>query len=81
MTIQKTKSAHGAAGLVKECMTVLRVANATAPALSLLRKMRMIAMTSTNWPFPPATGAIPWTAKQEQAYQQAQRNKYEDAPL
>jgi len=38
-TTQKTKSAHGAAGQVKECMTELRVANATALALSQLRGM------------------------------------------
>jgi len=34
-----------------------------------------------NWPFPPATGAVPWTAKQIKAYQQAQRKKYEESPL
>jgi hypothetical protein len=36
-------------------------------------------MTSTNWPFnfPP----IPWTKKQEQAYQQAQRAQLPEAPL
>jgi hypothetical protein len=34
-----------------------------------------------NWPFPPATGAVPWTAKQKQAYQQAQRAQLPEAPL
>jgi hypothetical protein len=34
-----------------------------------------------NWPFPPATGAVPWTSKQEQAYQQAQRAQLPEAPL
>jgi hypothetical protein len=34
-----------------------------------------------NWPFPPATGAVPWTAKQEQAYQQAQRAQLPESPL
>jgi len=38
-------------------------------------------MTLINWPFPPATGAVPWTAKQEQAYQQAQRAQLPEAPL
>ena len=37
--------------------------------------------TMSNWPFPPATGAVPWTAKQEQAYQQAQRAQLPEAPL
>jgi len=33
------------------------------------------------WLFSPATGAVPWTAKQEQAYQQAQRAQLLEAPL
>jgi len=34
-----------------------------------------------NWPFPPATGAVSWTAKQIKAYQQAQRAQLPEAPL
>jgi hypothetical protein len=59
-------------------MTALRVANAMALALSLL-KLRMTTMS--NWPFPPSTGAVPWTAKKEQAYQQAQRAQLPESPM
>jgi hypothetical protein len=38
-------------------------------------------MNNQPWPFPPATGAIPWTAKQIKAYQQAQRAQLPEAPL
>jgi hypothetical protein len=79
MTI--TKIAHGAVGLVKGCGMVQLAAIATGQALSLLKKKWMIAMTLTNWPFPPATGAVPWTAKQEQAYQQAQRAQLPESPM
>jgi hypothetical protein len=41
----------------------------------------MTVMTLTNWPFPPATGAVPWTAKQIKEYAQQQRQQAEDAPL
>jgi hypothetical protein len=34
-----------------------------------------------NWPFPPATGAVPWTAKQIKEYEEQQRQQTEDAPL
>jgi hypothetical protein len=34
-----------------------------------------------NWPFPPATGAVPWTAKQIKEYEQAQRAQLPEAPL
>jgi len=40
----KTKSAHGAAVQVKECMTAQLAVSATALALSLLRKKRMTVM-------------------------------------
>jgi hypothetical protein len=33
-----------------------------------------------SWPFPPYP-AVPWTAKQEQAYQQAQRAQLPESPL
>lgn len=81
MKTTKTKSAHGAAGQEKECMTVQLALNAKDMALNLLKKKLMITMTLTNWPFPPATGAVPWTAKQIKAYQQAQRAQLPEAPL
>jgi hypothetical protein len=34
-----------------------------------------------SWPFPPATGAVPWTAKQIKQYNQQQRNQIPDAPF
>ncbi len=34
-----------------------------------------------NWPFPPASGPIPWTKAQEQAYQKQKRDELEDALL
>jgi len=36
--------------------------------------------TMNNWPFPPFP-PVPWTAKQEQAYQQAQRAQLPESPL
>ena len=77
MTIMKT--AHGAVGLVKECGIVQLAAIATVQVLSLLKKMRMIAMTSTNWPFnfPP----VPWTDKQIKEYAQQQRAQLPESPL
>jgi hypothetical protein len=81
MKTTKTKSAHGAVVLVKECMTVQLALNAKDMALNLLKKKWMIAMTLTNWPFPSATGAVPWTAKQIKEYQQAQRAQLPEAPL
>lgn len=35
----------------------------------------------TNWPFPPATGAVPWTAKQIAEYNAQQRAQMPEAPL
>jgi hypothetical protein len=34
-----------------------------------------------NWPFPPATGPVPWTAKQKQEYAKQKRAQTEDALL
>jgi hypothetical protein len=34
-----------------------------------------------NWPFPPATGPVPWTAKQVREYEAQQRNQLPEAPL
>jgi len=34
-----------------------------------------------TWPFPPPTGAIPWTKQQEKAYQQQkQKQKQKQLP-
>jgi hypothetical protein len=33
-----------------------------------------------NWPFPPPTGPIPWTAKQKADYEQNKRNQQGGAP-
>jgi hypothetical protein len=76
-----TKIAHGVAALAKVCGMVQLADIATGQALNLLKKKWMTVMTLTNWPFPPATGVVPWTKEQEQAYQQAQRNKYEESPV
>jgi len=79
MTI--TKIAHGVAGLAKVCMTVQIAESVTGLVLSLLKKKWMTAMTLTNWPFPPATGAVPWTAKQIKEYAQQQRNQLPESPM
>ena len=79
MTI--TKIAHGAAVQVKGCGMAQLASTVMGQALSLLKKKWMIAMTLTNWPFPPATGAVSWTAKQIKAYQQAQRAQLPEAPI
>lgn len=31
------------------------------------------------WPFPPPTGPVPWTKKQEQEYQKKQLDEAEEA--
>lgn len=35
----------------------------------------------SNWPFPPPTGPVPWTKKQEHEYQKQQREQLPEAPL
>jgi hypothetical protein len=76
-----TKRVAGAVAAVKGCMTVRLVVSVTELALSHKNQKQGCVMTLTNWPFPPATGAVPWTAKQEQAYQQAQRAQLPESPL
>ena len=34
-----------------------------------------------TWPFPPATGPVPWTPKQIKSYEKQQREQREEAPL
>jgi hypothetical protein len=38
-------------------------------------------MMKTVWPFPPETGAVPWSTKEEREYQQRLKSSWEDAPL
>jgi len=59
-------------------MTVLGATS--AKALAAIQSNTGI-LTMTNWPFPPATGAVPWTAKQIKEYAQQQRAQTEDALL
>lgn len=37
--------------------------------------------TQPVWPFPPATGPVPWTPKQIKEYNQQQRQQLPDAPF
>ena len=51
-------------------------------AKELVATQNSIGMTiMSNWPFPPATGAVPWTAKQIKEYAQQQRAQLPEAPL
>lgn len=34
-----------------------------------------------TWPFPPPTGPVPWTARQERQYQQQQKKQWEESPI
>jgi hypothetical protein len=34
-----------------------------------------------TWPFPPATGPIPWTKKQIEEHARRQRDQLPDAPM
>lgn len=34
-----------------------------------------------SWPFPPATGPVPWTKKQIEEYARQQREQLPDAPM
>jgi len=38
-------------------------------------------MNNQFWPFPPATGAMPWTANQIKEYAQQQRQQLPESPL
>jgi hypothetical protein len=61
-----------------ECRSVVqdhaRVVRVTVPYESDLE------IRGTTWPF-PAHPLKPWTKKQEEQYQQQQRNKLPEAPL
>jgi hypothetical protein len=62
----------------KGCGMVQLATNARELAVGL-NSTGMTIMS--NWPFPPATGAVPWTKAQEQAYNQAQRAQLPESPL
>ena len=34
-----------------------------------------------QWPFPPPTGPVPWTAEHEREYARQQRERLPEAPL
>ncbi len=36
---------------------------------------------SEKWPFPPPTGAVPWTKKQIKEYEQKKLDETEEAPI
>jgi hypothetical protein len=77
-----TKTAHGAAVQAKGCGMVQLASTVMELALSLLKKMGMIAMTLINqmWPFPQHP-PVPWTAKQIKEYAQQQRQQLPESPL
>ena len=33
------------------------------------------------WPFPPPTGALPWTKQEERDYQQQKRDQWPNSPF
>jgi hypothetical protein len=78
-----------ATGLAKECMTVLLATNArelaaiqNSTGMTIMSNVKKIKKNKHDvWPFPPATGAVPWTAKQTKEYAKQQRQQTEDAPL
>ena len=76
-----TKIAVGAMDAVKATMTAQLVVNVMGLALNHMNQKQINAMTLTNWPFPPATGAVPWTAKQIKEYAKQQRDQAGDALL
>ena len=76
--MKTTKIAVGVMDAVKATMTVQLAENATELVLSLQTKKMTIM---NNFPFPPATGAVPWTAKQIKEHAQQQRAQTEDALL
>jgi len=78
MTTMTNISAQLAAVQAKACMTVPPATS--AKALVVIQNSTGMTIMS-NWPFPPATGAVPWTAKQEQAYQQEKFAQLPEAPL
>jgi len=73
----KTTFVQLAVALAKGCMTVQL---ATSARELVVIQNNTGTATMTNWPF-PSYPPVPWTAKQEQAYQQAQRKQLPESPL
>jgi hypothetical protein len=48
--------------------------------VEIIRTKERPSMNAPNWPFPPPSGPIPWTAKQKADYERAKRDKQGDAP-
>jgi hypothetical protein len=66
----------------RECRTVVRVVGwviSPTPTMTVPSKS-CIELRGTPWPF-PTHPLKPWTKKQEEQYQQQQRNKLPEAPL
>ena len=49
--------------------------------LCLHRRFVGMERLMNTWPFPPPTGPVPWTSRQERAYQKALREKAPPAPF
>ena len=43
--------------------------------------MSLLKTTASVWPFPPATGPVPWTPSQQAAYRRQQREQAGEALL
>jgi hypothetical protein len=67
-----------AVALAKGCMTVLLATSARELVVGLNNTGMM---TMSNWPFPPTTGAVPWTAKQIKKHAQQERQQLPESPL
>ena len=84
-----TTSVQLVTGLAKECMTVLLATSAKELAdiqsnigMTIMSNVKKIVKIKHDaWPFPPSTGAKPWTAKQIKAYNQAQRAQLPESPM
>jgi hypothetical protein len=78
MNTMMTTSAQIAVALGKVCGMV-QPAERAKELVAIQSNTGMTIMS--NWPFPPATGAVPWTAKQIKEYAQQQRAQLPEAPL
>ena len=78
MTTMKTTSAQIAVALGKVCGMV-QVAKRAKELVVIQSNTGIVTMT--NWPFPPATGAVPWTVKQIKEHAQQQRAQLPESPM
>ena len=78
MNTMMTTSVQIATGVVKVCGMV-QIAERAKELVAIQNNTEMTIMS--NWPFPPATGAVPWTAKQIKEHAQQQRAQLLEAPL